>query len=568
MRIDQLIARNGSVADALKDVPLLWSPENGIDSTQVQAKSTKKYKWICKDCGHRFTATVYRTIIEKVYCPECTKRRWIAARNKKYIDERGSFAEELPELAAEWNHEKNGVLNPKDFTLHSSAHVWWRCVNGHSWKAAISSRVTGTGCPKCRMFGTSHIELRLYAELLHFFPDALLRYKIDGHEIDIYLPSENIGVEIDGYRWHTEDKNAERDAAKNAAFNSKIPLIRLRDQRLPMLSDDDIPISHREQYKKIANKLLERIARQVPRLSGQVTSYVKGRNFVNPREYFRLLQRLPKPTKGKSFGEIFPEYLVDWAADLNEGLSPYDIYPTNLTELNWRCHKCGGIYSMSPLTKYQYGAACSAPGCLLPPQHRCLADVNPEMAAEWDYERNAPVKPENVHIKSKRAFWWICSQCGHSFKATPEKRVLYPGKYGCTNSECTKKHLENSIAKVRPDLIDEWVSEKNLPASPENTSVTSHQMIWWRCRHCGQERHMAPYHRSLVGTTCGSSACRRIVLLRKNGTTGRKKSYTAEQVEAMVRLYAEGKSLNEISAETGVSKSTISRVLIQIRNQR
>jgi hypothetical protein len=144
---------------------------------------------------------------------------------------------------------------------------------------------------------------------------------------------------------------------------------------------------------------------------------------------------------------------------------------------------------------------------------------------------------------------------------------MYPGKYGCTNNACTKKHLENSIAGVRPDLVDEWVSDKNLPATTETTSVTASQKLWWRCRHCGQERQLAPSHRVLVGTTCGSSACRRIVLLNRKGSTERKKSYTVEQVEAMVRLSAQGKTSGEISAEIGVTRSTISRVLIKVRKE-
>ena len=27
--------------------------------------------------------------------------------------------------------------------------LWWRCVKGHSWQAAVKTRVAGTGCPYC-----------------------------------------------------------------------------------------------------------------------------------------------------------------------------------------------------------------------------------------------------------------------------------------------------------------------------------------------------------------------------------------------------------------------------------
>ncbi|MCD8196887.1 MAG: zinc-ribbon domain-containing protein, partial [Lachnospiraceae bacterium] len=27
--------------------------------------------------------------------------------------------------------------------------VWWKCENGHEWRATIASRSNGCGCPVC-----------------------------------------------------------------------------------------------------------------------------------------------------------------------------------------------------------------------------------------------------------------------------------------------------------------------------------------------------------------------------------------------------------------------------------
>ena len=54
-----------------------------------------------------------------------------------------------PELAKEWNYEKNGDLRPEDFTAMSGQKVWWKCEKGHEWQAAIASRNNGTSCPYC-----------------------------------------------------------------------------------------------------------------------------------------------------------------------------------------------------------------------------------------------------------------------------------------------------------------------------------------------------------------------------------------------------------------------------------
>lgn len=54
-----------------------------------------------------------------------------------------------PQLAQEWNDEKNGYLKPIHVSVHSNQKVWWKCKEGHEWEAQINSRSRGTGCPYC-----------------------------------------------------------------------------------------------------------------------------------------------------------------------------------------------------------------------------------------------------------------------------------------------------------------------------------------------------------------------------------------------------------------------------------
>lgn len=56
-----------------------------------------------------------------------------------------------PQVAAQWDTERNGALRPDQVTVGSGKRVWWRCEEGHVWKAKVYSR-TGkmrTGCPVC-----------------------------------------------------------------------------------------------------------------------------------------------------------------------------------------------------------------------------------------------------------------------------------------------------------------------------------------------------------------------------------------------------------------------------------
>ena len=65
------------------------------------------------------------------------------------VDSENSLACACPELAKEWHPTKNGDLTPVDITYGSKQIVWWKCENGHEWRASIDSRKRGRGCPEC-----------------------------------------------------------------------------------------------------------------------------------------------------------------------------------------------------------------------------------------------------------------------------------------------------------------------------------------------------------------------------------------------------------------------------------
>ena len=63
-----------------------------------------------------------------------------------------------PYLMSEWDYDKN-ELGPENYTINSEREVYWRCENGHSWKAKICYRVMGKkGCLQCRRKGKYNTE--------------------------------------------------------------------------------------------------------------------------------------------------------------------------------------------------------------------------------------------------------------------------------------------------------------------------------------------------------------------------------------------------------------------------
>lgn len=54
-----------------------------------------------------------------------------------------------PEIAAQWDPEKNGDLSPEQVLPGSGKRIYWICEAGHSWQTAVYHRTEGHGCPIC-----------------------------------------------------------------------------------------------------------------------------------------------------------------------------------------------------------------------------------------------------------------------------------------------------------------------------------------------------------------------------------------------------------------------------------
>jgi predicted nucleic acid-binding Zn-ribbon protein len=61
-----------------------------------------------------------------------------------------SLARRAPWLVAELHPTRNPGLDPEQLGARSGRRVWWSCGScGHEWRALVSSRSSGDGCPEC-----------------------------------------------------------------------------------------------------------------------------------------------------------------------------------------------------------------------------------------------------------------------------------------------------------------------------------------------------------------------------------------------------------------------------------
>ncbi len=132
-----------------------------------------------------------------------------------------------------------------------------------------------------------------------------------------------------------------------------------------------------------------------------------------------------------------------------------------------------------------------------------LATKRPDLAAEWNYEKNGDLRPEMLSFGSKQVVWWKC-KLGHEWK------LPIAGRKGCPYCAGQKAIVGvNDLATTNPELVEEWDYEKNGNLKPEMVMRGSHKKIWWIGK-CGHSWLTTPHIRT-KGKGCPICAGRKVI---------------------------------------------------------
>ena len=99
----------------------------------------------------------------------------------------------------------------------------------------------------------------------------------------------------------------------------------------------------------------------------------------------------------------------------------------------WRCEK-GHEWQATPDSRVN-GSGCPYCAGRLATRENCLAALAPALAAEWDYDANSPLTPEQVLPKSMRSVGWICQRCGCRWRAPIAYRTEGSGCPACRKAQ-------------------------------------------------------------------------------------------------------------------------------------
>lgn len=460
-----------SLADKKPDLIVEWDNEkNEYRPDEIKPSSHYDANWICPDCGNRYSMKVYNRT-NGYGCNKCANKKISAARSAP--KKGASLADLYPSIAEEWHPTLNGDVLPSAVAPHSSTKRWWLCpVCGEKWECTPASRVDqNTTCSNCntwRHTSFSEKAVLYYLDMALEVVKENQRNIIPSHpkrEIDIWIPEYSIAIEYDGGKWH---KNVSRDVEKdNQLVEAGIKVFRIRDNKCPNYNGPAFVINRYgdSDYTSLDKAIEELFAALGIKDAVTIDTRADSQNIYLMCRNNGLKQTLASE---------FPKIASEWDYNLNGDLTPDMVAPHSKIEVWWTCPTCSKPYKSTVMNRTLgnvYHINCRECYALSVSKRRrnapvkvSLAEKFPEIAAEWDYEKNGDITPEDVAYSSHDVFNWICPRCGKRWAQQLDKRAR-TGKPLCGScrisiSRSTPKENE-SFGDKYPELAKEWNAELN-----------------------------------------------------------------------------------------------------------
>lgn len=386
------------------------------------------------------------------------------------------------------------------------------------WQARPDGLLKGIGCPKCAKYlHTSYPEQAIFFYIKKAFPDAINSYKDlfeKNMEIDIFIPSINLGIEYDGRAWHKGSKSFEREVTKFSICKEHgIRLIRVkeRQQESDSITADQIIYAEstlEETINKVAD-LLD-IEFDIDLVRDRIIIFDQYKSMNTNDEFLRKLNKI------------------------NPNVIPLSRYTLSSHKIKCRCKKCGYEWMATP-NKLLIGRGC--PKCSGRMKKDTaqfigeLENVNPNIEVIGEYI-NA-LSPIDVRCKKCNYNWSPtassilngngCPKCSRRIKITHEQfidelknvddNIMLLGEYKTKRTPVLVKCKKcGRVWKTTPDnllrghgcakcagrlrktteVFAKEISEINDRFQVVGKYVNAKTKIKVVCKDCGFERYAVP----------------------------------------------------------------------------
>ncbi len=393
------------------------SNDNRTDGNIIQYKVDYKYSYLpwaimeaCQLLG-----------IEE--CPDMDLDRDQAEIYSRYVNsmKASSLAEKRPDLASEWDYEKNGMLTPDLVSFSSMKIVWWKCKQNHSWSASVNGR-NKAGCPFC----SGKRAIKGETDFATLFPALVGEWN---YEKNGELLPDSVTAHSSKKVWWKCAQGHEWEATINTrSYGSECPIClnRRQQSRYGDLQSSNPLLASEWNYEKNGNLKPSDFTLH----SGKKVWWkcAKGHEWeatIDNRAGRGIgcpFCQGKKPVRGiNDLATTNPSLVKEWNYEKNIDLTPSNLTSGSGRKVWWKCSKGHEWQAVvSNRTRNGYGCPYCA-GHLLIPGVNDLLSVNPQLATEWNVEKNGGKTPSEFMPNSNKKVWWKCVN-GHEWEATINHR--------------------------------------------------------------------------------------------------------------------------------------------------
>ena len=368
-----------------------------------------------------------------------------------------NYLKDNKELMKQWDYEKNKSLDLDKLTIGSSKKAWWKCEKGHSYDATIKSKTIGNlKCPICY----NRRILKGYNDLATTNPELLSEWDYKKNTIspdEITAGAEKLiwWICSKGHSYQSFAFNRKKGVGCPYCDGKKV-LVGYND-----LASTNPDISKEWDYKKNGNLKPTDITAGSHKKVHWKCQY--GHEWIASVKERNMGQNCPYCSNKRvllGFNDLYTfcinnnkeEIIKEFDTDKNK-FTMKEITVGSDRDTWWKCPN-GHSYKSSPSRRVMRGSGCGI--CshnVLVKGVNDLKTTHPEIAKEWDYEKNKE-KPDEVMAGSNiKKYWFICPK-GHSYKTTVLGR-----KRGTDCPQCNiEKHTsfpERAIFYYMKKYIDE-----------------------------------------------------------------------------------------------------------------
>ena len=391
--------------------------------------------------GQRDLSQILQTVLNEIlgiYVDVNLKRDAIAIENlREYSEKENSLLFSNPEIAKEWNYEKNGNLRPEHFESNSHKKVWWKCRQGHEWQTAIANRTKGNGCPYC----SGQKVLMGYNDLQTI--NLILANEWNYEKNGELMPSDvtpNSSKIVwwkcsKGHEWQATIAN--RNKGNGCPYCSGRFTIKNRNdlqtvnptlakewnyEKNDGLTPIDVMAGSNKKVWWKCSKGHEWQATVVDRKNGRGCPFCAGKKVL---------------TGYNDLQTVNPTLTLEWDYEKNGNLTPENFSANSHEKVWWKCSK--GHEWQATIASRNNGRRC--PYCSnksLLQGYNDLATTHPEIAKEWDYNKNGNITPSNVMAGSNNKKYWFVCENGHSYSSTLLNRKKGRGCPVCRKNKVKK----------------------------------------------------------------------------------------------------------------------------------